>query len=118
MATNEILRICHRCRHATTVPIAKIDRWLAQEIICEKCKAEANVHPAPTAPIRAELTRNYIRAIDVWADLRQPPTEEMRAMFMPKLKSDRQQPRKRHFAGFIELGQRFIEIERLGSLFG
>jgi len=50
MGTNEVLKMCRKCRTFTAIAIDALDRLEAREIICQKCKSASVVPPTALDP--------------------------------------------------------------------
>jgi hypothetical protein len=96
MATNEVLKICHRCKSVTHVPIDSLDRQGQRDVVCEKCKTLSQVSASPFEPSQFHA---------VFGDLRNKPTPEQWVRYMPT-----EMYRARRRSGERILGPPAIEI--------
>jgi hypothetical protein len=81
MATNEVLKICRRCRGFTAVPIDTLDAYGRREVLCEECNTASTVTSDPYEPSQHHA---------VWGNMLERPTPAMWATFMPAM-----EPRRR-----------------------
>ena len=74
MATNEVLKICRRCKSVTHIAIDSLDRHSHREVLCEKCRTPSQVSASPFEPSQFHA---------VFGDLRNKPTPEQWVRYMP-----------------------------------